>query len=409
MMSGRLPLKSLVGALVLASSSLATAGIVFTPHLSEYSVLPRGPFAEGTFIFTEIKHIYDDDGNKIELGTPFVPAGDSTDAALGLFKYLWVGNVFRDTNVPYLNKHNQFCRGIVVAGYQQNTGAIADRVRLFGHRPGANGLGDFFGLCGVYGPEWRWGQAKGNTLFATTVKVPIGDYDTDAALNIGTNYWTVIPQFAWHAEFFGRIYVDGTFAYQINHDNDEPSFGGLTPTRVADVRNLEMNVAWKFSEKWFADVGYSYRESVGPNGYDQVTVNFKDQPLSPQTACDNTNNGLGLEVISQELCDNPISDQFFLNPRPGPYEDRGIRGRLLTLGVYHVYRASTVLQARVAIPVGGRGSQITAIFDTCTSQPCGPDNAVSQVESELFGVQEAAAVSASPYYELRLVHLFWAP
>ena len=268
-------------------------------------------------------------------------------------------------------------------------------------------MSDFFGLCGVYGHEHRWGPLKWNGLFATTVKFPVGDYDQDAALNTGTNYWSVIPQVAAHAELFGRIYIDGTFAFQINGDNDEPSFGGLTPTRIADVRNLELNVAWKFSEHWFADIGYSYRESVGPNHYDTLTVNFKDQPLSPQTACDNTNNGLGLEVISQDLCDNPISDQFYIKPQPGPYSDNGIRGRLLTMGVYYVYRTSSVLQARVAMPVGGRGGQFTAIYDSCTDPDC---NVVgSEVPTDLYAVQEAAAVSASPYFELRLVHLFWAP
>lgn len=394
-------------------ATAAHAGIVFTPHLSEYSILPRGPFAELTLISTQIEEIYDKHGNEVELGTPFVPAGDSTDAALALFKYLWVGNVFRDTDIPYLSTHNQFCRGIIGVGYQQNTGAIAERTRLFGIRPGSNGISDFFGLCGIYGSEHHWGPVKANGLFATTVKVPVGSYDEDAALNVGTGYWTVIPQIAWHAELFGRIYIDGTFAYQINGDNDNPSFGGLTPTKIADVRNLEMNVAWKFSEHWFADIGYSYRESVGPNRYEKLTVNFKDQPLAPETACGNTNAGLtalGIDpLITPEICNSPALDQFFLQPRPGPYEDRGIRGRLLTMGVYYVYRTSSVLQLRVAQPVGGRGGQFTALFDACANEPCGPDNAVSTIPTPLFAVQEAAAVSASPYLELRMVHLFWAP
>jgi hypothetical protein len=157
---------------------------------------------------------------------------------------------------------------------------------------------------------------------------------------------------------------------------------------------------------------------LGSNGYDKVTINFEDQPLSPQTACDNTNNGitntgnmLGVAlgpVVSQQLCDNPLSDQFYLQPRSGPYEDRGVQGTLMTLGASYVYRASTVLQARVAKPIAGRGSQIDVIFDSCANPECTP-RPVSQVSATLFGVQEAAAVSASPYFELRLVHLFWAP
>jgi hypothetical protein len=394
------------------SAPLAQAGIVFTPHLSEYSRLPPGQYTEFTLITSEIEHIYNREGEKIELGRPFVPAGDSTDVALGLVKFLWIGNLFRDTEIEFLRDRPQFCRGIGVLGYQQNTGAIANRVRLFGQRPGANGIGDLFGLCGIYGKEHRLGPLKFNGLFATTVKFPIGDYDTQAALNIGTNYWSYIPQLALHAELFGRLYVDGTVAYQFNDNNDTPSFGGLTPTRVADVRNAEINLAWKFSERWFVDLGYSYRESVGPNYFDKVSINFKDQPLSPQSACDNTNNGLGVRLVSQEVCDNPGSDQFFLEPRPGPYADRGTQGRLLTAGIYYVYRASTVLQLRMAQPVGGRGSEIDVIFDTCVQNPCvrdEPGNDVADTPARLFGVQEAASVSASPYFELRLVYLFWAP
>lgn len=408
----------IAGALALLAAP-AWAGIAFTPHLSEYARQPAGQYTEVTLVGTEIEHIYDRNGNKVQLGTPFVPAGDSTDAALLLFKSLWVGNVFRDTNVPYLNTHPQFCRLIGTAGYQQNTGAIARRARLFGVRPGANGLGDLFGLCGVYTDEYQWGPLRYNGVFAGTVKFPVGNYDEKGALNIGTNYWSYIPQFAWHFDLGGRLSMDGTFAWQFNDNNDRPSFSGLTPTGIADWRNLEVNLAWKFNEHWFADVGWGHRESVGPNRYDKVTVNFKDQPLSPETACANTNNGtatglglLGIDpLITPEICNSPLLDRFYLQPRSGPYYDRGVEGTLMTAGIYYIYRTSTVLQLRVAQPIRGRGSQIDVVFDTCASQPCSDDapSDVSDVVTTLYGVQEAAAISASPYLELRMVYLFWAP
>jgi hypothetical protein len=394
----RLPRIALTFAL-LASAGIGTAqgGIVFTPHLSEYARLPPGQYTEFTFI-------YDRHGNKVELGLPFVPAGASTDAALALMKFLWVGNIFRDTNVPILNTHPQFCRLIGGFGYQQNTEQIANRVRLFGHRPGANGLMDLFGLCGIYGDEHQWGPLRWNGLLASTVKFPVGRYDTDAALNTGTNYWSYIPQLAFHADLWGRIIIDGTLAWQFNENNDKPSFGGTTPTRIADWRNAEINVAWKFNEHWYADVGYSFRESVGPNYYDQLTVNFKDQPVAPDTLCAQ----LGL---SRSQCDSPLLDQFYVKPRPGPYADNGIEGTMLTAGIYYVYRTSSVLQLRVAKPISGRGSQIDAIYDVYTRDPrSNPDaNPVSSLTTTLYGVQEAAAVSASPYLELRFVYLFWAP
>ncbi len=399
---------------VVLAPTLVRAGIVFQPHLSEYSQLAPGPYTEATLVWTEIGGIYDGSGKDIKIGTPFVPEGASTDAALGLFKMLWIGNIFRDTDIPILKDHNQFCRFIAVLGYQQNTEQIGARSRLFGLRAGANGLGDLFTLCGLYTHDHLWGPVKANGLFATTVKWPIGRYDRDAILNVGTHYWTVIPQFAFHSEIFGRIYVDGTVAYQINGDNDEPSAGGLTPTRIADWLNVEVNFAYKLSEHWFVDLGYSYRGSVGSNTYDQLTVNFEEQPLSPESACSNTNNGLGTlgidPLVTPELCNNPALDQFFLNPRPGPYRDRGVYGRAITTGLYYVYRTSSVINFRAFIPIAGRGSEITATYDVCTSQPCNSStsNGVT-VDTQLFGVQEAAAISSTPFFELRFVYLFWAP
>lgn len=409
-------------AIVLATAGLLTtpawAGIVFTPHLSEYARLPAGQYTEFTLVTTEIEELYDRNGKKQQLGTPFVPAGDSTDAAIALFKSLWVGNVFRDSGVPFLDTHPQFCRLIGTLGYQQNTGAIARRARLFGAKPGGNGVGDLYGLCGVFGDEHQWGPLHINGLFGTTVKFPIGQYDQDGALNPGTHYWSYIPQLAWHADLWGRLIMDGTFAWQFNGDNDEPAFGGLTPTHIADWRNFELNLAWKFNEHWYADIGWGRRESVGSNRYDQVTVNFKDQPLAPETACASTNNGtapvlglLGIDpLITPEICNSPLLDQFYLKPQPGPYSDRGIKGTLMTAGIYYIYRTSTVLQARIAQPISGRGSQIDAVFDVCTTANCESDpRPVSSTTTTLYGVQEAAAISASPYLELRMVYLFWAP
>ena len=394
--------------LMWACANLAQAGIVFTPHLSEYSRLPAGQYTELTFVTTEIEHVYNRDGKKVHLGAPFIPPGDSVDATLLLVKYLWVGNIFRDTGVPFLNTHPQFCRAIGVVGHQQATGNAVVRDRLAGQASGTSGQGDVFGLCGLWTDEYRMGPVKLNGLWSGTVKFPVGRYDTDSLLNAGTHYWSYIPQFAFHGEFWGRIYVDGTFAYQINENNDTPSFGGLTPTRPADVRNAEINLAWKFTEHWFADLGYSWRESVGPNYFDKVTLNLKDQPLPPTTACA-TSAGTVIGPVPDNLCNS--AENFYLKPRPGPYQDAGIQGTLVTAGVYYIYRTSTVLQARVAVPVKGRGSQLDVTYDVYTRDPrTNPTAApISNLISRLHGVQEAAAVSASPFLELRMVYLFWAP
>ena len=400
--------RTLAAAALLAAVAPARAGIVFTPHLSEYSRLPAGQYNEVTLIFTEIEHIYNEDGDKIPVGQPFVSAGASTDASLALFKSLWIGNVFRDTNIPILRTHPQFCRVIGVLGYQQNTEQVGDRTRVFGAKAGANGLGDLFTLCGIYGDEHRLGPLQFNGLLATTVKAPIGRYDTDAVLNIGTGYWSYIPQFAFHATAWDRLIFDGTVSYQFNENNGSPSFLGLTPTNIADWRTYEINTAWKFTEHWFADVGYSYRESVGSNLYEKVAIK-SEEPVNAEDRCLD----LGFDRNSPEC--NSTNRFFVESASPGPFADKGIDGTMVTAGFYYVYRTSSVLQVRVAQPIAGHGSQITVPLNVYNAVP---DNnggynrgasPVANTMSKQYGVQEAAAVSASPFLELRFVYLFWAP
>jgi len=394
---------------LLGATGTSQAGVIFTPHLSEYSQLAPGQYTEFTFIYTDIEDVYDRNGNRVHAGAPFVPPGQSIQAALALMKFLWVGNVFRDTGLPILADNPQFCRMIGGLGWQQASRDVYERSRLFGLTSGGSGLVDVFGLCGIYTDDYRWGPVKAGGLFATTVKFPVGRWDREALLNTGTHYWSYIPQLALHAGIGGRWFVDATASYQFNENNDEPAYGGLTPTRIADWRTQEINLAFKWNEHWFTDIGFSHRDSVGPNRYDDVTINFKD-PVQAQEACDNTNS-LGVPLVDPATCAS--TNRFYLQPRDLPYADGGIYGDAVTFGMYYIYRTSSVVNLRVLYPVAGRGSQIDVAFDVCASEPCGPGNNIRSggepLVTRLSGVQEAAAISASPYFEARFVYLFWAP
>ncbi len=396
-------------AAAMLTHGVAEAAIVFTPHLSEYGILPRGAYADHTFIYTRIDKIFDQNGDKKPLGDTAIPPGSTVDASLLLFRYLWIGNPFEHSSIPFLNDHDEVFRVIGNLGWQQGKGDIPDLSRKFGLKSGGSGLGDLFLLGGIYGKNHHWGVANFNGLGSFTAKVPIGDYDTRALLNTGTHYWTYIPQLSGHADFWGRLNLDGTAAYQLNGRNNSPAYGGLTPTKPADVYNLELNAAWKFTEHWFADVGYGWRKSVGPNEYDKVTLNFKDQPLPATTAC-NSGQAFGI-VVPPEQCS--LTDRFFIRPRAGQYRDRGTEGALLTTSLYYVYRASSVINFRAAIPVSGKGGQITVPYDVYTrdprSNPTATPIASVNPSPQLTAVQEAGSVSASPFYELRFVYLFWAP
>lgn len=390
--------------LALVCCAPAQASIIFTPHLSEYGVLPRGSYADHTLIYTSIDKVYDANGNETHLGAPFVPPGESVDATLLLFRYLWIGNLFENTDIPFLKNHNQIFRVIGNVGWQTATGAVAERSRLFSLHSNGTGFGDVFFLAGLYGSEYRMGPVKWNPLFAVTYKAPIGDYDTESLLNTGTNYETTIPQIAFHAEAFGRVYFDGTVARQFNGTNSTPAYGGLTPNRPADVDNIELNFAWKFSEKWFVDFGWFHRKSRGPNKFDKVTVNFKD-PLPASSGCAN----LG---IPPNQC--TLTNGFRLKPFDRPREDRGIKTTYLSSSLYYIYRTSSVIDFRVVWPISGRGSQFAMEYDVLAQDgtqisQCQNPASTTCVRTTLNGVQEAAAVPAVPLYELRFVYLFWAP
>lgn len=385
----------------------ARAGIIFTPRLSEYARLAPGPYDDLSLLHTRIEDVYDQHGRKTTIGVPLIPPGGQVEIVQLMYKALWVGHPLRDSGIPVLEDHALFCRVIGSLGWQQASSAFAERGRKFGYTSGGSGPGDLFGLCGVYGVEHRWGALKFNGLFATTLKFPVGRYDRDALLNTGTNYWSTIPQLALHAELAGRLYLDATVAWQFNGRNDEPAYGGLTPTRPADVRNAEANLAWKFNEHWFADLGVSHRRSVGRNHYDKVDVH-NVEPLEAETAC---------QTLSLDATTCSATRQFFVQSRPGSYADGGVRGTLLTAGLSYVYRSSSVFSLRLLQPAAGRGGQVDVPFDLYLAVPdverpgslVPAPVPVAQTTTRLNGVQEAASMSASPLIELRLVYLFWAP
>ena len=395
----------LTAAALALGSGAAHASILFTPHLSEYADLPRGAYADHTLIFTHINKVFDDSGHVISAGSPFVPTGESINAALLLARYLWIGNVFENTRVPFLNTHKLIFRVIGTAGWQEATGSVTERSRLFGLHTGANGIGDLFFLAGLYSHEHRWGPMKVNSVLSATVKVPIGEYDTNALLNIGTHYWSTIPQIATHIDLFGRLQFDGTAAYQFNGHNDTPAYGGMTPTEPANVYNIEGNFAWKFSEKWFVDLGYFFRKSIGPNKFGKVTATFKD-PQPPTTLC--ANPGIPGFQIPPAQCN--ALDFFTLVPVPGMREDKGIEQHYLSTSVYYIYRTSSVIDFRIAWPFRGRGSQFPMEYDVAlANDPNHTPIPGARQTTKLNGVQEAAAMPAVPLFELRFVYLFWAP
>lgn len=113
-------------------------------------------------------------------------------------------------------------RVIDTAGRQSGSGAINDLSRQFDLSNSSSGIGDLCLLVGFYGEEYHWGPLHGNGLDTLTVKAPIGSYQQDSLLNIGTRYCSAYPQLSQHQDGFGKLSLDATAALQINGSNGRP-------------------------------------------------------------------------------------------------------------------------------------------------------------------------------------------
>ena len=381
----------------------ADAALYYMPHMGEYSKVIPGQIGLLAVYNASYTEVWDRNGKK----APIIDGGADINAVI--IGSAWVGNMFRDTDWAFLAKRPQICGLAFGAGQVQARGSVRDIANSIGITAGNNGLTDLYMLCTLQDITRRWGMAKGHVQFSGTVKAPIGDYDTEALLQYATHYWTYIPQMSFHAER-GQLILDSTLAYQFNGDNDTPSAAGLTPTKPADWWNLGINLGWKFTERWWADIGFSHNETVGSNEFGKVSITLEDQPVPGTALCDLdalTGLPLGGATAPPEICN--ATTLFFVAPRPGPYHDRGVLAQVLTAGIYYLYRSSMFVNLRVGQVVNGRGSQFDAVFDACTSEPCGPDNATAQVSLVSNGVGESGAVVTQPFFELRFIFPFAAP
>jgi hypothetical protein len=368
-----------------ALASPALAGIVFTPHLGEYMKLPRGFYFEGIVFYTPITRVFDDDGNRVGFNLDAL-RDERVDIVLNTYKFLWVTNPFRHTEIPFLRDHDWFLRVVGGVSSQRSTRGLVDNNRVFGLDSNAAGLIDLFPLAGIYSKDHFLGPVQWNSLAGAVAKVPIGSYRADSALNAGTNYWSLMPLYALHQTVAGRLFVDSIVSYQRNFENPRPAAGGLVPSEPADVLTAETNGAWKFSERFYLGAGATFAKSLGANVFDKVTIRNRDRPLPPTGTT--------------------FPDVLFVRPVPGRYRDHGVWFALANITAYYVYRASLVFDFGLYVPLAGKGSVFTVPFEFGTD-PNGPFACC--VDVKLPRVSEAAAINASPLFEFRLVYLPWAP
>ncbi len=130
----------------------------------------------------------------------------------------------------------------------------------------ATGLADLI-LTATF---WFIDDAESKTWLGFTpfIIVPIGDYDEDRALNIGTNRWSIKPELGF-AKGFDKWHIDLTAALQFYGDNDD-YLGNMTKEQDPEL-TLEAHLTYKVTDTFNTSLSWFYHREG------ETTVDSLDQ------------------------------------------------------------------------------------------------------------------------------------
>ncbi|RKG35102.1 phenol degradation protein meta [Acinetobacter guerrae] len=128
---------------------------------------------------------------------------------------------------------------------------ISMRLNVAGLSDSDKGLADF-----VFAPLLAWHQGNHHWGVALENVVPSGDYDKNHLANIGKNYYTGRPMFAYS---YINHYVDIStkFSYSINGKNDDTDY------RSGDYAAVDYNIGYHISPALTVGVqGYALKQTT---------------------------------------------------------------------------------------------------------------------------------------------------
>jgi hypothetical protein len=176
-----------------------------------------------------------------------------------------------------------------------------------GVRQSRAGMGDFIFsplAVGWHAGNWHW-------IAAVDLYLPTGRYDKDNLANIGRNYVTVEPLFAFTYRNPEGYEFSMKTMFDHNYENRD--------TRYRSGNELHADfVAAKHFGNWGVGLGgYAYRQVSGDSGEGAVLGDFKGRAmaLGPQVTY-STSNGLNLQGRYQrefDVLNRPEGDKLWLN------------------------------------------------------------------------------------------------
>lgn len=210
----------------------------------------------------------------------YIPAPPGTKLFLTYFKHTFGHKLYRDghlenddfnlvQNVVILRQVFFTKIGPFVVDPQFLVPAGEAAVDTGGAHLSATGIGDPI-LCGT---AWLVNNPGTKTWLGLTpfLTVPIGDYDNDRALNMGSNRWIFKGEAGFVKGLGEKTYFDLVAAYEIYGNNND--FGSDSVTQKQEgVATLEAHLSYDLAKDIFASLDY-YGHFGGETKVDGVKQN----------------------------------------------------------------------------------------------------------------------------------------
>ena len=238
----------------------------------------------------------------------------------------------------------------------QTKGALADfardtsddaRTQADGLRTRSSGLSDVTLEFGgwLYGSgNWR---ERSETPFAVLLsgglRLPVGQYDRDAAANPGSNTLAVHGKLGLYSTPWQNAHLDAGIGYRRYYRNQDPAFGGLTPRQQGNDLSWDVSLAQRLMPGFYI-AGFADGRIGKANSY---SPRFAPNAPPPPTTV-------------------PASDNF---PTPGSYRDDGTESLRAGASLYGFLSQRWLLGLHYARPLSGKSGEFDLPYSN--RQPAG--------------------------------------
>ncbi|MCX7706244.1 MAG: transporter [bacterium] len=169
------------------------------------------------------------------------------------------------------------------------------------------GLGDIFiDPCII-----SWHSKNFHSAAGIEVIVPTGSYDKNDIANVGRNYWTVEPVFAFTYMTDTGWEVSGKFMYDINFEND------ATDYKSGQEFHCDYTIGKKINERWTLGVGGYWYTQLTDDKQNGVKVGDGNKgnvfAMGPQVKYDAKRMSFIMKYQKEMSVENkPEGDRFWL-------------------------------------------------------------------------------------------------